>query len=180
MFSPRITACNPHSSLSRRRSSLEEAYLPRARDMFHAKFCIFDFLRRDKRIPHASLKLSAHRIIDSFILISENDWPQAHIVINILIAIQIPDMRPLAMIDIDRGHSFDVRFRPFTVKLASGKNCILCGLPQFFRLFQASLVDFHRNIPPHTPNHSSHYIIYTIIPIARLPPPMIFAVLHCE
>ena len=99
--------------------------------MLDTALCILHFLRCNERVSHSTAQLGNHGIIHCLVLIAEQDGTESHIVINVFIAVDIPDMPVFSVVDIDRRDPLDVRLRPFAVQLASRKDILLRLFPQF-------------------------------------------------
>ena len=99
--------------------------------MLYTQLGILHLLWCNERVPHTAAQLRHDRIIHRLVLIAEQDGAKPHIIVNVFIAVRIPDVPILAMVDIDGRHALDMRLRPFTVELAARENGILCPLPQF-------------------------------------------------
>ena len=98
--------------------------------MLYAKPRIFDLLGRDERVAHTAAQLRDDRIVDSLVLIAEQDGTHAHVVIDVLRAVYVPDVRVLAVINIDRRNTLDVRLRPLAVELAAREDRVLRLCPK--------------------------------------------------
>ena len=120
MLAPRKGARDANRGLGCFRSGLEEAHHVRARNMLHAKPCIFHLLRRHKGKAHAALHLANHSIVNGLIAIAEQHGAEAHIIVDVFVPVHIPNVRILSALNVDRRNALDVRFRSLAVQLTAG------------------------------------------------------------
>ena len=99
--------------------------------MLYTQLSILHFLGCNEGVAHSAPQLRHDCIIHRLVLIAEQDGAKPHIIVNVFVAVRIPDVPILAMVDIDGRHALDVCLRPLTVELTAREDGILCPLPQF-------------------------------------------------
>ena len=98
--------------------------------MLYAQFCVFDLFGRDERIAHAAAQLCDDRVVHRLVPVAEQDGTHAHVIVDVLRAVHVPDVRVFAVINIDRRDTLDVRLRPLAVELAAREDRLLCLCPK--------------------------------------------------
>ena len=83
--------------------------------MLDTELCVLHFLRGNERVAHTAAQLCKYGIIHRLVLVAKQDRAKSHVIINVLVAVRIPDMPVLAVVNINRRHTLDMRLRAFTV-----------------------------------------------------------------
>lgn len=83
--------------------------------MFTAELCILDLLGGDERVAHAARELAFHRRVDRGVLVAEQDGTEAHVVVDVLGAVDVPDVGVLTVVDVDGRYALDVGLRAFAI-----------------------------------------------------------------
>ena len=120
MLAPRIGACDTDGRLGCLRTGLEEAHHLRARDMLDTEACIRHLLGRHKGESHPAPHLPHDRIVNRLVAVAEQHGTEPHVVVDVLVAVYIPDMRILSPLDVDRGDTLHMGLRAFAVQLTAG------------------------------------------------------------